>query len=153
MLQDIRVQRLKDFIEQSKDAGHKTVASLADTYDVNASHISQILGGHRAFGETAARNLEQSFGLPAFYFEGDVLADSRSDTAEIERFKTLALGESCQLNANTVALRVIGGWIYTTTHKTTIGAAETVTSSCFAPFTTQHELDGMVDALIAKPLI
>jgi len=39
----------------------------ADT-PIDATYISQILTGHRAFGETAAKNMEKRAGLPDGYF-------------------------------------------------------------------------------------
>lgn len=44
--------------------GDLSQAAFADRYDLNASHISQILSGHRPFGERAAQNMEDKIGLP-----------------------------------------------------------------------------------------
>lgn len=44
--------------------GDLSQAAFADRYDINASHISQILSGHRPFGERAAHNMEDKIGLP-----------------------------------------------------------------------------------------
>lgn len=44
--------------------GDLSQAAFADRYDINASHISQILSGHRPFGERAAQNMEDKIGLP-----------------------------------------------------------------------------------------
>jgi hypothetical protein len=38
---------------------------------IDASYISQILNGHRSFGEKAARNMEAQAGLPHGYFDAD----------------------------------------------------------------------------------
>lgn len=38
-------------------------AEFAEQHDLNASYLSQILGGHRAFGERAASNMEKKIGL------------------------------------------------------------------------------------------
>jgi len=43
--------------------GDMTQKDFADKYDLNASHLSQLLTGHRALGERAARNLEVKIGL------------------------------------------------------------------------------------------
>lgn len=44
--------------------GDLSQAAFADRYDISASHISQILSGHRPFGERAAQNMEDKIGLP-----------------------------------------------------------------------------------------
>lgn len=44
--------------------GDLSQAAFADRYDLNASHISQMLSGRRNFGERAARNMEDKIGLP-----------------------------------------------------------------------------------------
>lgn len=44
--------------------GEMSQKDFADKYDLNASHLSQLLTGHRALGERAARNLEDKIGLP-----------------------------------------------------------------------------------------
>lgn len=38
-------------------------ADFADLHDLNASYLSQILGGHRPLGEKAATNMEKKIGL------------------------------------------------------------------------------------------
>jgi len=43
--------------------GDLNQADFADLYDLNASYISQILSGHRSFGERAASNMEKKIGL------------------------------------------------------------------------------------------
>lgn len=43
--------------------GEMSQKDFADKYDLNASHLSQLLTGHRALGERAARNLEEKIGI------------------------------------------------------------------------------------------
>src|SRR5690606_33422404 len=45
--------------------GALTQAEFAERHDLNASYISQILSGHRSFGESAASNMEKRIGLTA----------------------------------------------------------------------------------------
>jgi len=54
----LRVNALKRLM------GNLTQAAFADRYDLNASHISQILGGKRRLGEDYAKSLEEKIGLP-----------------------------------------------------------------------------------------
>lgn len=44
--------------------GDLSQSAFADRYDLNASHISQMLSGRRKFGERAACNMEDKIGLP-----------------------------------------------------------------------------------------
>lgn len=58
-IQQLRIAALKRAMQDM------TQKEFADKYDLNASHISQILTGHRPLGERAAANLEQKLGLPS----------------------------------------------------------------------------------------
>src|SRR5574344_1545304 len=58
-MNDLRTQALRELI------GELSLAAFADRYDLNASYLSQILNGHRPFGERSARNMEKKIGLPA----------------------------------------------------------------------------------------
>ena len=157
-----RVKRLEKLITELKEhEDYKTVAKIAASAGVNPSYLSQLLGGHRKFLEGAARNLEEKLNLVPLYFDLSDTDDTDEITKikpaatlaveELNKFKSLLLGESCQLNSDTVATRVVGGWIYTIERRQFVGKDLVVTdSSCFAPFTTQEDLDNMADALIAK---
>ena len=64
---EIRLKKLKEEI-----AKHPSVAEFARKYDLDATYIRQLTGGHRAFGERAARkmglaiaNSEHFFDLPS----------------------------------------------------------------------------------------
>ncbi|MNZ43154.1 putative HTH-type transcriptional regulator [compost metagenome] len=56
-MNQLRVEALRRLM------GGLTQAEFADRHDLNASYISQILSGHRAFGERAARNMETKIGI------------------------------------------------------------------------------------------
>jgi hypothetical protein len=60
-----RVERLAAFV---KDNGGPAAVSRSFS-EVDASYLSQLINGHRPFGEKSARNLEQKFDLPPFYFD------------------------------------------------------------------------------------
>lgn len=47
-----------------KVMGDMTQKDFAEKYDLNASHLSQLLTGHRSLGERAAATLETKIGLP-----------------------------------------------------------------------------------------
>lgn len=147
-----RIKRLNHYL-----ANHtlKTQREVAESAGIDPSFLSQLRGGHKKFGEVAARNLEKSLNLTPLYFDLDFdssIITLKEDTlVELNRFRALKLGESCKLNDDTNATRVIGGWIYTTQRSQIVGDKTVTTeSSCFAPFTTQHELDGMIDELIGE---
>lgn len=60
----LRRKNLRKIIDQQIEA--KKVANDAafcELYDLNTSHISQLVKGHGSFGERAARNLERKIGL------------------------------------------------------------------------------------------
>ncbi|WP_313104956.1 LexA family protein [Stutzerimonas nitrititolerans] len=44
--------------------GSSSQKSFAERHDLDASHLSQLLNGHRKMGERAAANLEAKIGLP-----------------------------------------------------------------------------------------
>lgn len=162
MTPEHRVKRLEKLIVKLKeDEEYKTLAKIAEKAGVNPSYLSQLLGGHRKFLENAARSLEEKLNLVPLYFDlsdiddnddiNRIKATATMAIKELNRFKTLLLGESCQLNSDTIATRVIGGWVYTIERRQYVGKDLVVTdSSCFAPFTTQAELDDMVDQLISS---
>ena len=51
---------------KNKSEGFSSDAAFCEHYDLNPSHISQLVKGHGSFGERAARNLEKkSAGNPA----------------------------------------------------------------------------------------
>lgn len=71
-MNDLRTQALRELI------GELSLAAFADRYDLNASYLSQILNGHRPFGERSARNMEEKIGLPA----GSLSTPSSTEVAD-----------------------------------------------------------------------
>lgn len=66
--QKMRVAKLKDLI------GEQSIAAFCREFEkIDPNYISQILNGHRSFGEKAARTMEEKLGLPPGWF------DRRSD--------------------------------------------------------------------------
>src|SRR5690606_37998297 len=47
---------------KNKSEGFTSDAAFCEHYDLNPSHISQLVKGHGSFGERAARNLEKKVG-------------------------------------------------------------------------------------------
>jgi len=64
-LNEIRVQRLKDFVKENGGAA-KMVKKWPE---INESYISQLTTGARSFGEKAARKLEVICSLNHNYFD------------------------------------------------------------------------------------
>lgn len=68
--QKIRVAKLKGLI------GEQSIAAFCRKFEkIDPNYISQILNGHRSFGEKAARTMEGKLGLPLGWF------DRRTDNA------------------------------------------------------------------------
>jgi hypothetical protein len=64
-IKQIRVNRLKDFVESNDGA-----ANMARKWpDLDPSYLSQLINGHRGFGEKAARKIEGICNLPINYFD------------------------------------------------------------------------------------
>ena len=69
-IKEIRVKRLTAVIDKLGGA-----ANDERDYDIIASYLSQLINGHRPFGEKSARNIELKLGLAAFYFDSVELND------------------------------------------------------------------------------
>lgn len=75
-INEIRVKRLKEFIESIGSA-----AAVARRYEnIDPSYLSQLINGHRSFGEKAARKLEEILRLPQFHF--DYLTETSIDNVK-----------------------------------------------------------------------
>lgn len=48
-----------------------SIAAFARHHGLDATYISQLLNGHRNFGEKAARGMERKMHLPAHYFDAE----------------------------------------------------------------------------------
>lgn len=88
-----RVEALRNLVRE-----HGSQAQFARRYGLDASYISQILSGHRSFGEKSARNMEDKIGLPAGTLDGVLLqstantsAGNQSDNEAISQQKLAAL--------------------------------------------------------------
>ena len=64
-----------------KNKGFKNDVAFCDHYDLNPSHISQLINGHGSFGERAARNLENKVGWEI----GLLDLESRNETSSINK--------------------------------------------------------------------
>lgn len=60
----IRINRLRELTGK-----FNTVAEFSRHYGIEPSYISQIVNGHRSFGEKAARKMEKVLNLDAGYFD------------------------------------------------------------------------------------
>ncbi|RZG76823.1 S24 family peptidase [Acinetobacter sp. WCHAc060033] len=67
-----------------KSKGFKNDVAFCEHYDLNPSHISQLINGHGSFGERAARNLENKvgweIGLLDLESKNDPNLDTKQDT-------------------------------------------------------------------------
>lgn len=66
-LRRINLRKVLDKAAEDKIA--LTDAAFCELYDLNPSHISQLIKGHGSFGERAARNLEKKIGLIDGYLD------------------------------------------------------------------------------------
>ena len=82
---DITKQRrinLRQAIDKAISTGSfSSDASFCEHYDLNPSHISQLVKGHGSFGERAARNLEKKVGWDIGFLDSkfDLLEENSSD--------------------------------------------------------------------------
>lgn len=67
----VRVSKLRKLVDEA--GGPAAFARKYSRKDadkpIDETYVSQILNGHRAFGERAARNMERRAGLPSGYFD------------------------------------------------------------------------------------
>jgi hypothetical protein len=102
-IQKIRLKVLTSLI------GEQSQKSFSSQYDLNASHLSQMLSGYRAIGEKAARTLEKKIGLPPYALDIDPSAQpsaSESVLADDER-ALLTLYRSLSAAERKLAMRLI----------------------------------------------
>ena len=59
--------------------GFKSDVAFCEHYDLNPSHISQLLNGHGSFGERAARNLEKKVGWEEGLLDKTSLSPSNNE--------------------------------------------------------------------------
>lgn len=99
-IKEIRVINLKTFVEKQGGA-----AALSQKYEaINASYISQLINGHRPFGEKSARKIESICNLLPNYFDTQVLDQNlaeynvKSTSVEIRKCPVISwvrAGELC----------------------------------------------------------
>lgn len=70
-IKETRVAQLKKLLVE-----HNGAASFARKFDgIDASYLSQLINGHRPFGEKSARKIEKLCGLDPYYF--DIVVDDK----------------------------------------------------------------------------
>lgn len=96
---EIRVQKLRDLVEQAGG-----IAAFARRNNgVDPTYVSQLLNGHRSFGEKAARNMEQKVGLQYGYFDRlDVATSVQEDPAEYEIARKVQVIDDSDQNAHQI---------------------------------------------------
>ena len=72
---DLRVKNLNLLISEEESA-----AEFARKHNLDPTYISQLLKGHRAFGERSARNFEEKIGLPLRWFDIDHSEDAQENS-------------------------------------------------------------------------
>ncbi len=73
----LRRKNLRTAIDAAlKNDGFKSDVAFCEHYDLNPSHISQLINGHGSFGERAARNLEKKAGWPEGLLDQEPETDS-----------------------------------------------------------------------------
>ncbi|MBF7696647.1 LexA family protein [Acinetobacter rathckeae] len=66
----LRRRNLRTAIDAATASGRfKSDAAFCEHFDLNPSHISQLVKGHGSFGERAARNLEKKIGLDVGFLD------------------------------------------------------------------------------------
>ena len=78
---DLRRFNLRKVIDGVGGSSKMTDVAFCEAYNLNPSHISQLIKGHGSFGERAARNLEKKIGLPEFYLD----KQHEQSSAEVEQ--------------------------------------------------------------------
>ncbi|MFT0140748.1 hypothetical protein ACEK07_45985 [Alcanivoracaceae bacterium MT1] len=83
-IQKRRVAALKALVDK-----YDSKAEFARRYGLEPSYISQLLGGHRGFGEKSARNIESKVGLPEGFFDREEGAEGRAKEGAAKEWTTL----------------------------------------------------------------
>ncbi|MBF7694050.1 LexA family protein [Acinetobacter pollinis] len=77
----LRRRNLRAVIDTAINSGKsKSDAAFCEHFDLNPSHISQLVKGHGSFGERAARNLEKKIGLEVGFLDKE-----NTPSTEIEK--------------------------------------------------------------------
>lgn len=72
-MREVRRRRLQKLVDDSGGpAAFARNRSTRSGDGINPTYVSQLLNGHRQFGEKAARSMESRAGLQPFYLDGEV---------------------------------------------------------------------------------
>lgn len=100
MISEYRVERLKEVLAELKRQGYKSYASIDRKFHVSASYLSQLINGVVPLGETAARNIEEKLGLPAYFLDNEFIFIS-DNSNENKEFHTDYVVGSMKSNVST----------------------------------------------------
>lgn len=104
---DIRVDNLRALVfKNGKQSGQ--IKDFAIAHDLNRSHVSQMLNGHRAMGNEIARQIEGSLGLP--YGWMDSSHDQESDEPAALTFDNARLAGDETRELPVVSYVQAGSW-------------------------------------------
>lgn len=98
----MRIRALRQLI------GDSQLKDFANQHDLDASYISQILNGHRSFGERAAANMERKIGLPKDYLARPAV-ESESDTPTSRVSAAVGTSFVAPALAKTIAIAISEG--------------------------------------------
>lgn len=74
----VRVQKLRAAIRREGKA-----SEFARKYGLDATYLSQLMRGHRNFGEKSARNIEDAVGWPAGYLDEEDIAPEQQAVRDL----------------------------------------------------------------------
>lgn len=77
-IQDIRIVNYRQFVDANGGP-----ASVAKTFDIDASYTSQLLNKHRPFGEKSARNIERKCGLKVLQLDHQLHSNDSSNVKNV----------------------------------------------------------------------
>lgn len=90
--QKLRVEKLKSLI------GGVSIAAFCRKFErVDPTYISQILNGHRNFGEKAARTMEEKLGLQAGWFDRDTESAWPFNSITYDEYQQLDPGDKYEI--------------------------------------------------------
>lgn len=101
--EEFRIEKLRELVAQAGGpAGFSRLWSKDDAdKQIDASYISQILNGHRSFGEKAAKNMIRRAGLEPDYFDRPSMPKSGNISKFPDRAETEAIEEIVSLMKKT----------------------------------------------------
>jgi phage repressor protein C with HTH and peptisase S24 domain len=90
-----RVRTLRRLVE-----AEGKIVEFARKFDLDASYISQLLNGHRGFGERSARKIEQKMGLPEGYFDRTDMESNAEEAPPLAPPRRIPVVGTAQLGDN-----------------------------------------------------